>query len=252
MTQQPQFLLLHGWGQQGAAMVPLGQCLQPYSNFIAPDMPGFGTNPAPTEAWGSREYADYLIEQWPTLFPASADKEVPPLIVIGHSFGGRVALQLARHYPEKVSGVILVAGAGLQRKRSLLFRLRALFWKNLSRFAGKIDSLLKPMGCNFSCKSLLIKRIGSADYKAAGVLRPSFVKVIQEDLSTIAPDIKQPTLLLYGENDSETPPEFGLRYQALIPTATLYVFPRLDHYTVLGSGRHVVAEKIIQFIKTMA
>jgi pimeloyl-ACP methyl ester carboxylesterase len=91
-------------------------------------------------------------------------------------------------------------------------------------------------------------KFGSADYRTAGPLRPILVKVVGEDLSDVARQVRCPVKLLYGARDTETPPEIGRRLARLMPDAEFSELPRLDHYSILSTGTHQLQHQIQQFI----
>ena len=81
---------------------------------------------------------------------------------------------------------------------------------------------------------------GSKDYLAAGELRPIFVRIVNEDLTESAQAIACPTLLLWGTDDTETPPWLARRYWELIGArATLDWLPHKDHHLYTGTGAHL-------------
>ena len=82
-------------------------------------------------------------------------------------------------------------------------------------------------------KAKLYSRIASRDYANAGPLRATFVKIVNEDLSDVAPRVKAPTLLIWGENDEETRVEMAQRYNALIPNSKLVVLKDAGHYSYI-------------------
>jgi pimeloyl-ACP methyl ester carboxylesterase len=227
----------HGWGQSGAAMAPLAETLRPFGHSSLIDFPGFGKSPNPPDTWGTAEYADSVAAWLNSL-------SQPRVIWIGHSFGGRVGLQLAARHPQLVAGMVLIAAAGLPRQRSfsdqLRLRLRRTAFKTARRFTREGPQL-----------DALRKKFGSSDYQSAGALRPVFVRVVGEDLTDVARAVRCPTLLVYGTKDSETPPEIGSRLQHLIPGSELTLLDGFNHLSVLSEGRHQVALKIRKFLDTV-
>lgn len=225
----------HGWGQDHRAFLPLLSGVEKAGRHIVLDFPGFGKSPAPPENWGTADYAD-AIALW--LKEQNAEK----IIWIGHSFGGRVGVQLAARHPELVSGLFLIAAAGLKRKRPLFKRIylqgRILTFKFLKNFA---PAALED--------DRLMKKFGSRDYKTAGPLRKLFVRVVNEDLTGEAQKISCPVKLVYGGRDGETPPEIGQRLQKLVKNSELVVLNDEDHYTLLDGGHHQVAAFLSRFIK---
>ncbi len=226
------FVWGHGWGQNRDAMKGLAQSLLSLGTHDFLDFPGFGASPRPDATWTTADYAD-LAHSW-----LETNRTGAPVVWVGHSFGGRVGIQLAARHPDAVSRLVLIAAAGLPRQRSPLeqARLKGRVWtykalKRLAPLAGVSEDALRA-------------KFGSADYQGAGAMRDIFLEVIREDLSDEARRITCPVHLVYGADDTETPPEIGHRLEALIPNARLTVLDRLDHYSVLGEGRHQVAKHL--------
>jgi pimeloyl-ACP methyl ester carboxylesterase len=227
----------HGWGQSSAAFVPLAEALKPFASSTLIDFPGFGESALPPASWGTAEYAD-AVAQW-----LSGQSQVLS-VWIGHSFGGRVGIQLAARHPKLFAGMVLIASAGLPRQRTLFqqirFSLRKTFFKMAKRFLREGPQLER-----------LRQRMGSADYRSAGALRPVFNRVVSEDLTGIARQVQCPTLLIYGKEDTETPPEMGQRLKGLIPGAELTLLDGFGHLNILNEGRHQVALRIRKFLQSL-
>lgn len=225
----------HGWGQNRDAFRGLASAFHNAASVLL-DFPGFGASPPPATEWGTAEYADAA---------AGLIREIrdgKKVLWVGHSFGCRVGIQLAARHPELVDSMCLIAAAGLQRRRSLLQRLRMRARVTLFKIMKRLPQFI------IGDPDRLRERFGSSDYRNAGALRGVFLRVIREDLSAVASRVACPCLLVYGENDGETPPEIGARLAALMQRARLCVLPGLDHYSVLGSGRHIVAKRMTEFM----
>lgn len=227
----------HGWGQSSAAFLPLAETLKTFASSTLIDFPGFGKSPLPPESWGTADYAD-AVAQYLGGLPSGR------LIWIGHSFGGRVGLQLAARHPKLLSGMVLIAAAGLPRQRTLpqqiRVSLRRTFFKTAKRFLREGPQLEQ-----------LRQRMGSADYRSAGALRPVFSRVVSENLTNVARNVQCPTLLIYGKEDTETPPEIGERLKMLIPGAELAILDSFGHLNILSEGRHQVALRIRKFLQSL-
>ena len=102
--------------------------------------------------------------------------------------------------------------------------------KRLSR--GRLAKrALKVFGVDVDAR---VKNAGSQDYKALpDEMKQVFVRVVNQDLKSYLKDIKSPSLLIWGENDSDTPLIFGQTMEKLIPDAGLVVFPGAGHYAFL-------------------
>lgn len=227
----------HGWGQDHRALLPLAEAATGLAPSLLLDFPGFGQSPPPPGPWGTADYADAVAAR---LQAQPAGKR----IWIGHSFGCRVGLQLAARHPTLIDAMLLIAGAGLPRRRSLGERLRLKM--RVWRF--KTAKLFVPEGPG---RDRLRQRFGSADYRMAGPMRGVFLNVIREDLSDVARRVACPVKLLYGEKDTETPPEIGERLQTLLPQGALTVLSGFDHYTLLSEGRHQVLMGLKQLVEVV-
>ena len=178
-------LALHGWGRTRADF----DGLLDGSRAISLDLPGFGASPEPDEPLGADGYAR-LVE------PILDEFDSPP-IVVGHSFGGRVAVALAAGRPDLVAGLVLVgvpllrpSGAG--RKPSITYRLVRLGarWGVIS--GERLEAARR--------------RYGSADYRAAiGVMRDVLVKVVNESYEKELESLSCPVRFVWGEHDREAP-----------------------------------------------
>lgn len=228
------FIWAHGWGQDHRVFLPLATALERRGTHSLFDFPGFGESPPPPSAWSTADYAD-AVADWLKTLPRARR------IWIGHSFGCRVALQLAARHPDTIDGLFLVAAAGLPRTRTplqqLKIRMRVAAYKSLK--------LLPRLGID---PTSLRNKFGSADYRSAGPMRPILVKVVQEDLTGVARQVRCPVQLVYGELDDETPVEIGRRFAKLIANAGINVLPRFDHYTILTSGAHQVQHQLERFV----
>ena len=225
----------HGWGHTHRNMLPLAEAARRLGGSVLLDLPGFGDSPPPPEPWGTADYADAVAE-WLAARPAER------LILIGHSFGCRVGLQLASRHPGLVGGLFLIAAAGLPRTRSPPERLGIA----ARRLAFRVAGHLTPEGPR---REALRARFGSADYARAGPMRPILVKAVGEDLSEVARAVSCPAVLLYGDRDTESPPEIGERLNKLMPQSRLIVLRGFDHWSVLTEGRHQIVQRLSEFVE---
>lgn len=227
----------HGWGQSSASLAPLAETLKPFASSTLIDFPGFGKSALPPVSWGTAEYAD-TVAQW------LREQSWGEAVWVGHSFGGRVGIQLAARHPRLLSGMVLIASAGLPRQRTFIQQVRFSFRKTFFKMAKRFLREGPPL-------ERLRQRMGSADYRLAGALRPVFNRVVSEDLTEIARQVQCPALLIYGQEDTETPPAMGQRLKGLIPGAELTILDGFGHLNILDEGRHQVALRIRKFLSTL-
>jgi len=205
---------LHGWGQN----IEMFQATQDFfsSSFRVTliDFPGFGESGLPPEAWGIEEYTLNL-----KVFCDRCDIKDP--ILIAHSFGARVALLYAAQY--KVHKLVLTGAAGLKPKRGPDYYGRVFFYKSAKQLFK-----LKPLVAH---REKMAAFFGSTDYKnTEGVLRQSFVKIVNSDLRKTLPLITAPTLLIWGELDDATPLWMGKVMEKEMKDAGLVVFEKDGHF----------------------
>lgn len=234
----PVFIWAHGWGNSHKSFKYFVASLEQRGRHIALDFPGFGESPQPPEDWGTKEHAT-AIAAW------MKETNMPPVIWVGHSYGCRIGTQLAAHYPECVRGMVYIGGAGLKRPRPLHNRIYLFFRIRLFK-------LLKHLVPEGNLRQKIMAFFGSADYnQTSGVMRTIFIRVVNENLIEEASKIACPVTLIYGENDTETPPSIGKKYNRLIKGSELHLLEGQDHYSVLQDGRHRVIKIISDFISAM-
>lgn len=199
-------ILLHGWGLTSNAMKDVETYLLGKYRVINLDLPGFGQNEIVSE-WKLDDYADCL--------KRICEKEgVEDVMLIAHSFGGRIALKFAGVY--HVKKMILTGCAGICPKRTLRYYLQIHSYKLKKKLHLKTENM------------------GSDDFKNAhGFLRQTLVSVLNEDLSPLLNKIDIPVLLVWGENDEATPLYMGEIMEEQMKDARLVVFEKDDHFAYL-------------------
>lgn len=229
---------LHGWGQSRESLRPLAESLLNFGEAWLLDLPGHGEAPNPPRAYSPADYAE-LVHAWLATQPPC------PTIVLGHSFGFRVAVHMASQRTNHLNALVAIAGAGVPRILNASQQVRKRYVTFLMATARRLKPVLGEGLLN-----TLRHRFGSNDYlNATPALRPTFVAVVNDDVSHLCPAVTQPVLLVYAENDTATPPSVGQRFKALLPDAALHILPHHNHHSVLAGGRHVVANLITSFIK---
>ena len=234
----PHLVMLHGWGQSLKNLQPLGELLSDNAQVHLIDLPGFGLSKAPPEAWSSFQYADHIIHYLD-------QHKIEQCCLLGHSFGGKVAMSLAVRYPDRVKRLILMGSSGLKRRRAGKERMR---FKLINYFGKAVKMLDKVTKTDFFRKWFSPK-FGSADYlQADPKMRAILVKSVNEDMSKYLAEIKAPTLLLWGRDDQETPLEVAERLKKSIKNSQLVVFDEKGHYIHQDCGSHLCASYIIPFL----
>jgi pimeloyl-ACP methyl ester carboxylesterase len=212
-------VVLHGWGGRIESVAPVMACLESRFRVVALDLPGFGDAPVPSEVWGTPDYARWLAA---LLRSCSIDHAH----FVGHSFGGKVALNLAASHPSLVDKLIVVDASGLRSAPSRMAAAKRL----LSR-GGRVAGYLGPPGK--LVQRVIYHQVASADYRDAGPLRPTFIRVVNEDVTELLPRIAAPTLLVWGRRDEDVPVKHAETMERLIPDAGLVVLEDAGHFSYL-------------------
>lgn len=211
-------LLLHGWGQNIEMMKFLGDKLCSNNRITILDFPGFGESNEPKTAWNINDYS-LLLEE----FVKKVGIKKP--IVIGHSFGGRVAIRYSAN--NSIDRLVLFGAPCIRTQKDLPMSVKVL--KKLKQLPG-MNAIGEKMK----------KYIGSRDYKAASpVMRQTLVNVVNEDLSSYARKIEEPTLLIWGENDTEAPVSDARELEKIMVDAALIILPG-THYAYIENLGQVV------------
>lgn len=209
----PRVLALHGWGRRGADFKSALAGLP----ALAPDLPGFGASPPPSRVLGAEGYADVVAELLDEF------DELP--VIVGHSFGGRVAVCVGAKHPKEVSSMILTGVPLLRqagpRKPALSYRI--------------IRSLNKAGIVSDERMEAERQKRGSADYRSAvGVMRDILVKVVNEEYPDQLTALDSRVHLLWGRNDEEVPLVVAERAAGLLgDRAHLQVLDGVGHHVPL-------------------
>lgn len=187
-------LLLHGWGASAESLANVAKTLADQFRVLAIDLPGFGWSPSPSSAWGTRDYATHV--------EAFMDRTgIPVASVLGHSFGGRIALALAARAPRRVRNLVLVASAGIRPRHGPGYFVKV----GVAKLAKRFLSSPIPGRVGGRVASRVYERVGSRDYRSAGRMRATMVKVVKDDLRELLSSIGSPALIIWGDRDQEVP-----------------------------------------------
>ena len=190
-------LLLHGWGSNLKSFTSLINLLKTKYRVLALDYPGFGESDILKKSFTIDDYCDIVVEFLKNL-------EVKSVILVGHSYGGRIILKLnnRKNLPFAIEKNVLIDAAGLKDKRDLRIKLKVATFKSLKYIFNllpiskvKKDEMIKALRMKF----------GSSDYaNAPKVLQDTLVKSVNEDLTWCLDNMKE-SLIIWGDKDTVTP-----------------------------------------------
>jgi len=248
---QKAVFLLHGWGGSKESWQPLLTELTSGDSsatrdrrFFALDFPGFGESEEPANGWTVTDYAKWFEHFAAAVYKSEGLAGDYDLIV--HSFGGRVVLKLfaedfshsLKARPEKV---VLIAAAGVKHRKSLSVRIAAA----AARSGKKVMSWPVLRHAAPLAQKVLYKALRTHDYeKSSGVMRETFLKVIDEDLKESIEQVKCPALIVWGEKDTYVPVKDARLMHEKIANSELHIFK---------DGRHGIhkthAAQIAKWVK---
>lgn len=216
-------IVLHGWGCSINTVLSIVNILKDRFKVYAIDLPGFGKSEEPKEPIDSFKYAE-IIKGF------MIDEGLSKASFIGHSFGGKLSIIMGSKHPHMVNKIVLIDSAGLISKRGPKYYIKVYSFKIL-RF------LYKNVLFWISDKKRMekfYKKFGSDDYKdSSGVMRRVMVRVVNENLKDLLKDIKAPTLLIWGDQDMDTPLYMAHIMEKGIEDSGLVVFEGAGHYSYL-------------------
>jgi len=216
-------ILLHGWLTSLETMRPIANSLKENFKVYLIDVVGFGKSDLPEHPLTSNDFGDFLKVLLEKL-------EINNPILIGHSNGGRIIINAVGRKLVNPRKIVLIDSAGLKPKRPLKYYIKVGIFKT-----GKfVLNLLPNVSFIKKVKEKLRNKVGSSDYKASPtVLKETMKIILNEDLRYLLPEIKVPTLLIWGTLDTATPISDAIEMEKLIPDAGLVKYQGGSHFSYL-------------------
>ena len=211
-------VLLHGWGQNKEMMLPLLNNLKEDFCCYSFDLPGFGKSTEPDKAFSVYDYAVFLHKAFNKL-------GIEKPIIVGHSFGGKIALVMGAKY--EVESLVLLASPAFAAKTSIKTKILKAFKK--LPFMETIAEKAK-------------KFIGSTDYKnASGVMREILISTVNTDITEDLKEINVPCIFIFGTRDEAVSLNDAYKMSNLVKDGALIKLPEGTHYAYLEFLGQVVA-----------
>jgi pimeloyl-ACP methyl ester carboxylesterase len=155
--------------------------------------------------------------------------------LVGHSFGGRVAIKAIADGVLSPTRLVLIGSAGVRHSLSL----RNQLFKALAKTGKAVAAIPGLSSVSPSLRRALYRSAGSVDYLDSGPLKQIFINTINEDLRDSASKITIPTLLIWGAQDTDTPPADGRILAKLISHSSFILVAKAGHYTHLDAPERV-------------
>lgn len=222
---------LHGWGHEKGMFEELKKQLEsiPTIDMVETlDLPGFGKRRLINENWDIPQYADWVESE-------IKKRRLKDVIIIGHSFGGRIAAYIASKKSPYLKAIILSASPVLYRPTTKT-KLKSRIFKSVKKI---IPSQLKLFAYS--------DELNDAEKRGLGKV---FRKVILFDQTNNLPLIRVPTLLIWGENDIDVPLRNAVEAQTLIKNSKLIVIKDAGHNSYL-SHPYIFFGHVKKFIESL-
>ncbi len=228
-------LFLHGWADSISGQKSFIENLSNFANVIALDLPGFGSTQVPGRAFSLIDYAKFVRDFCNKTQLKNID------YIIGHSNGGAIAIKLVSMNLLSPKKLILIGASGIRNGKTSKKIAVSIVAK-----AGKIITSPLPASIKKQIRYKAYKTIGS-DYLIAENMQETFKNIVSEDVSDDAKNITIPTLLIYGQQDDQTPPTIGLKYHELIQGSDIEIVGNAGHFVQLDQSQ-IVGDIIRKFI----
>lgn len=201
-------IILPGWLGTSKDWKFFVEKINPFVQTSVLDLPGFGNEPPVSENWGIPDYAKWVETKIEQLYPYKR------IIILGHSFGGRIACEIASKNFNWLHSLILFSAPVLYRPSS-----KTKFLQTISPY---IPKFIKSKFSNFS----------SLDYRKVKntKLNKTFKNTISYDQTEQINKISTNTTILWGLDDNVVPYRIVKETNDLIPNSKLITLSGVGHY----------------------
>ncbi len=231
-------LILHGWKSSKEKWQGVKKDLEREGfKCVIPDIPGFKKENELKKPWEVEDFYEWLLG-------FVKKKEVTrPFFLVGHSFGGGLAVKLAAEKPSWVEKMILVSPAVFREKSN-----RVKFLNQFSCFLKKLRFL---PGYQWLREKIYYHVLKTPDYLAAeGFLRETFRNIIREDLSELLDKVNRETLLIWGEKDKAVPLSAGRKIVSRLSSGRLEIIKNAGHSPYREKRKEFVS-LVVSFFKNI-
>jgi pimeloyl-ACP methyl ester carboxylesterase len=252
-------LLIHGLAGSSKTWDDVIPLVTPYADVIAVDLLGHGESAKPTGDYSLGAFASGLRDFLSIL-------GVESVTIVGHSFGGGVAMQLAYQHPHLVDRLVLVGSGGLGREVSWLLRLLTLPGAEYVMpfaFPKPIVDRATDVGRHLGRRNIRSPKLaemwraysslaGATNRKAfvrtmRGVIEPTGQTVNASDRLYLAAHV--PTMIVWGDQDGMIPVSHAHAAHELIPTSRLEIMAGVGHFPHVEQPE-AFADLLVDFVQT--
>lgn len=213
-------LILHGWNLSAAKFLPLQREFnnRGYKTYCI-DLPGFGSTCKPENPLYLSDYVKFVKD-------FLQKEKIDKIIIIGHSFGGRIAVKMGAENPKFLNTLILTGVPGIVPVR----KSKILFFLYLAKFGNILFSLPLLSFFKITARKFLYRIASATDfYNTNDNLRETFKNIVKENLEPYLAQIQMPTLLLWGRDDGLVPIGVAEKMNKIIKNSKLVIINNARH-----------------------
>lgn len=213
-------ILLHGWGTSLDTFMHITDELMTSHKIYLIDLPSFGHSKEPSLPLSIPELAE-ILESFIN------DLKIVNPIILGHSYGGRVAIEYSSK-SDNIKSLILVDSAGIKHN-SIIKKIKVLTYKLKKTYYRLTKQIMKYQE--------LTKMSGSIDYKMASpIQKQMLIKAVNYDQTKRLKKIKCETLIIFGKEDKITPLKDAYIFKRKIKRSGLVIIPKAGHFPYLENS----------------
>lgn len=213
-------LILHGWKVPVERYRSVKNLLEKKGfDVYVPVLPGFGKKEELKKPLTLDDYVEFVASYM-------KKNNIVKSTIVGHSFGGRVAIKLACCYPQLAKNLILTGTPGLLP----VSKIRVKFFLILAKIGNFIFAL--PLLSNYSNlgRKILYHLASTSDYlHTKGKMRETFKSIIGQDLTSFIKKVNLPVILVWGKLDKHVPLKVAKALEKLFSSAQLVIVKRAGH-----------------------
>lgn len=227
-------VFLHGWRSQSTLWFEgVQEITQAYTCYFI-DAPGFGKSPASSTQLTLGDYAQIMA----TCIQKLAIKHI---VLVGHSFGGRIAVKLSTNHPNWLEGMVLVNSAGVYKDT---------VEKKVKKTVAKVVKPLFQSAKMQPLRAKIYQSMGAEDYVATPNLQQTYLNIVTEDLTPVFPSVTVPVHLIWGDKDEETPISIARTMQKSMQHADLEILKGAGHFSFLDKPQEF-EHSVMGFVQTL-
>lgn len=205
--------ILHGWAYSIERWAPIVDWINK-NGVVTVMLKVPGLTVPHDRVWQLDDYVEWVKRE--------LKDEAEPIVLLGHSNGGRISIAYAAKYPEKIRKLILIDAAGIYHNELPLRIKRFVF--------GKIAKLGRGLSDSETLRNMLYKFARTSDYqKADPILRKTMINLIRTDITNLLAAIQAPTTIIWGERDETTPLSDGEIMHEKIKNSKFFVIKKAQH-----------------------